>query len=394
MIRKDLRVVVTGFIGLLPAGGVTWDYIQYPLGFRELGCDVIYVEDTQLWPVYQHSTGPISCESNIRYLAAEMRRFGLEDRWFYRDSMTGQHFGMPEDAVEQFCRSADVFINLSCSTPLREEYAAIPVRVLIDTDPMFTQVQYTTGKNLAGTPSPIREMVVSHTHLFTFGENIGRPGCAVPCNGRTWLSTRQPVVLKYWPRTALPHSGAYTTVFNWIAAKDFEFEGRIWGQKNFEFLRFLDIPRQVPTASFCIGVGQTTGDPFPFEMVRNEGWQVMDAQSIAYDSGSYQNFIQSSRAEFSVAKHAYVQARAAWFSCRSACYLAAGRPVVTQDTGWSAFIPNGCGLFAFVDSETALAAIRQIEGEFEKNARAARSIAEEVFDSNKVLAQMLSQLGV
>jgi len=392
MPKSNLRIVVTGYIGLLPAGGVTWDYIQYPLGFRELGHDVLYLEDTQQWPVYQDSSGEISCKSNVAYLASAMRRFGMEDRWAYRDEVTGQYFGMTQDAVRAFCRSADVFVNVSCSTPLREEYAAIPVRALIDTDPMFTQVQYATGKDLLfGKYSSIPEMVAGHTQLFTFGENVGQPDCGVPRGGQHWRPTRQPVVLKYWPASSVLAPGPYTSVFNWSAAKAFEFEGRVWGQKDVEFTRFLHIPQKVPNVSFSVGISQNSGNAI--DAARDQGWNILRAQSVAYDVDSYQKFIQNSRAEFSVAKHTYVQAKTGWFSCRSACYLASGRPVVTQDTGWSAILPNGCGLFAFSDSETAIAAIEQIEREPERNARAARAIAEEAFDSNNVLAKMLDEMG-
>ncbi len=393
MTKSKLRVVVTGYIGLLPAGGVTWDYIQYPLGFRELGCDVLYLEDTRQWPIYQVSSGEITCAPNVEYLASAMRRFGMEHRWAYRDEVSGNVFGMPEAAVREFCASADLLVNISCSTPLREEYAAIPIRALIDTDPMFTQVQYATGKNLYGGPSSIPSMVQGHTHLFTFGECIGRPECEVPCAGQQWRPTRQPVVLKYWPGTSLPSSAPYTSVFNWTAAKEFEFRGRLWGQKNVEFMRFLHLPGKAPDVSFRIAVGQTTGDVFPAATARDEGWDILDAQTVAPNPDSYRDFIRSSRAEFSVAKHTYVQAKTGWFSCRSVCYLASGRPVVTQDTGWSSVIPNGCGLFAFSNPEEALDAVQQIERDPDRNARAARKVAEEAFDSNKVLDTMLAELG-
>jgi len=392
--RKRRKIVVTGYIGLLPAGGVTWDYIQYPLGLRELGHEVLYLEDTLQWPVYQDSSGECRSASSVKYLAAAMGRFGMEGNWAYRDVVSGECFGMTEDAVRRFCAAADVLINVSCSTPLREEYAAIPIRVLLDTDPMFTQVQAATGKGLYGGCSSLPEMMVRHTHHFTFGENVGGPGCEVPSAGWRWFRTRQPVVLKHWPKIPLPGEGAFTSVFNWSAARELEFCGRKWGQKNTEFMRFLHIPEELMDLRFTIAIGQTTDDPFPAEAAKKRGWCVLSAQAVAPDMASYQRFIHRSRAEFSVAKHTYVQANTGWFSCRSACYLASGRPVVTQDTGWSAFLPNGAGLFAFSDSETALAALREIERNPEPNASAAREIAEEVFDSNKVLRKMLAEVGV
>ena len=394
MKTRGLKVVVTGYVGLTPAGGVTWDYMQYPLGFQELGCDVLYLEDTQQWPVYQDNSGEITCAPNVEYLSSAMRRFGMQGRWAYRDEVTGRFFGRSQEDVGRFCAAADVLVNLSCSTPMREEYAAIPVRALVDTDPMFTHVQCVTGKTLCGVNSAMPRMIASHTHLFTFGENLGQPECEVPLAGKQWLNTRQPVVLKCWLVSGLPEMAPYTSVFNWSAAKEFEFEGKRWGQKNTEFMRFLGIPRELPQVSFTIGVGQTTGDPFPVELVKSHGWKVRNASEIAADADSYQTFIRNSRAEFSVAKQTYIAAKTGWFSCRSACYLASGRPVVTQDTGWSKWIPNGCGLFAFTDSASASAAIRQIELEPERNAAAARNIAEDIFDSGKVLTKMLSDMGI
>ena len=180
MQQRKLKIVVTGFIGLMPAGGVTWDYIQYPLGFRELGCDVLYLEDTRVWPTYHYYSGEVSCVPNVKYLKSAMHRFDMDDCWSYRDEVTNKYFGMPENAVRRFCESADLFVNVSCATPLRDEYAAIPLRVMVDTDPMFTQVQCATGRTLYNQDSALPDMAARHTHLFTFGENLGRPGCEVP----------------------------------------------------------------------------------------------------------------------------------------------------------------------------------------------------------------------
>jgi hypothetical protein len=386
-------VVVTGFLGLLPGGGGAWDYIQYPLGFRELGCDVLYLEDTGLWPIFHHCSGEVTCDMNVAYIQAAMRRVGMDGSWAYRDEVTGRYFGMDETEVRRFCSAADVFVNVSCSTPLREEYARIPIRALIDTDPMFTQVQCATGRNLYGRDSSLPAMVTQHTHLFTFGERFGQTGCQMPSESLRWRPTRQPIVMKHWPACPLPASNSYTSVFNWSICKDFEFLGRTWGQKNTEFLRFADVPSKAPEVSFRIAVGQTTGEPFPAAEARSKGWEVLDPASAVPDMETYQAFIQKSHAEFSVAKHTYVQANCGWFSCRSACYLASGRPVVTQDTGWSSIVPNGRGLFAFTNEEEALAAIHEIERDPRENAQAARNIAEEAFDSNRVLSHLLAELG-
>ncbi len=192
-----LRIIVGGFLGLLPAGGVAWDYLQYPVGLAALGHDVHYVEDTRLWPVYQTSGNSLpDCSANLAHLAEVMEAFGLRERWAYRDEVSGQWFGLEEAAVRELCRTTDLLINLSCSTFLREEYRAIPVRALVDTDPMFTQIQYATQTSFTAGQPGMRELVEGHTHLFTYGENIGAIDCRIPTAGYSWRPTRQPICLR------------------------------------------------------------------------------------------------------------------------------------------------------------------------------------------------------
>lgn len=392
---SGVRVIVGGYLGLLPAGGVTWDYLQYPLGFASLGCDVFYVEDTRLWPVYQDEAGSADCRSNVEYLAAVMKAFDLGGRWAYRDEASGECFGMTQRQLDDVCRSADVFVNVSCSTFMRDQYRQIPVRVLIDSDPMFTQIQCLTGTMFTQGQPGLREMVESHSHWFTFGENVGQADCRMPSCGIDWRPTRQPVCLAHWPARELPADpgSAYTTVMNWSAAPPLDFEGEKWGQKNVELMRLLDLPREVPEIPLAIAVGQTTGAPFPREEAQRNGWTVYDPQQCAPDWDAYRHFIYDSRGEFSVAKQTYVKGRTGWFSCRSACYLAAGRPVITQDTGWSRHLPSGQGLLAFEDRRQAVDALHHVESDPASHARQARKIAEEYFDSDLVLGKLLREIG-
>ena len=164
-----------GYLGLLPAGGVTWDYVQYPAGFAALGHDTYYVEDTRLWPLYTYGADPADCSPLVTHLEAVMDAFGLAGRWAYRDEASGRCFGLPEARVRDLCRSADVFVNVSCSTFLRDEYRAIPVRALVDTDPMFTQIQCLSRQMFTPGSPGLRELVEAHTHHFTFGESAGSP---------------------------------------------------------------------------------------------------------------------------------------------------------------------------------------------------------------------------
>lgn len=392
---SKLRMIVGGFIGLLPAGGVTWDYVQYPVGFKSLGHDVFYIEDTRLWPVYQNNdaNSPKS-DSNVAYLEKVMNAFGLSDHWAYRDEISGKYFGLSEERVREVCRTADVFMNISCSTYMRDEYLEIPVRILIDSDPMFTQIQYMTQATGTKTKTGIRRMVDAHTHQFTFGENFKATDCLIPDCGINWIPTRQPICLSLWPFRSLPdfQNASYTTVMNWSAARPLNYNGKKWGQKNVEFERFIELPKAVPNISFAVAVGQTTGSPFPKIHAKQNGWQPLDPSKYASDWKTYRKFIQRSRGEFSVAKETYVKARTGWFSCRSACYLASGRPVIAQDTGWSRHIPNGEGLQAFTDIEGAIDALKRVEKDYSWHCKAARTIAEEYFDSKSVLNNILNQI--
>jgi hypothetical protein len=324
-----------------------------------------------------------------------MESFGLGDRWAYRDAVTGSLYGMDEPRLAELCRTADVLLNVSCSIPLREPYAAIPARVLIDSDPMFTQIQ--AASEVAFTPgeSRMRALIAGHTHHFTFGENVGSGDCRMPSCGVTWRPTRQPICLEHWPETPVPvgPGSLFTTVMNWSAGRPLVYDGETWGQKDTQFLRVVGLPGTVPGIPLAVAVGRTTGTPFPAEEARRRGWRVLDPETCAGDWREYRDFIRASRGEFSVAKETYVKARTGWFSCRSACYLASGRPVVAEDTGWSLCYPTGEGLFAFDDAETAAEALGQIVAEPRRHARAARAVAEEFFDSNRVLSTLLCRVG-
>ncbi len=393
---KKLRIIVGGFLGLLPAGGVTWDYVQYPVGLAELGHDVFYIEDTRLFPIYQKArSGWNDCTSSVKYLAKTMEYFGLADRWAYRDEASGKCFGLSELQVLEIAKTADVFLNISCSTVMREEYARIPARILLDSDPMFTQIQILSQQKFTPGEANLKKAVDAHNYFFTFGENIGEEDCKIPTCDLNWRQTRQPICLDYWKSDLPKPASSMTTLMNWTAGKNLEFEGESWGQKDVEFMNLIDLPEKVPSVSLSVGVGQTGGtrnDGFPLEKAQKAGWKVLEPNDCAEDWLGYQSFIKGSLAEFSVAKETYVKAKTGWFSCRSACYLAAGRPVITQETGWSKFIPVGKGLFAFSDEKEAIEAIREVNRNANNHSIYAREIAEEFFDSRKVLRRMLEQI--
>lgn len=394
---KKLRIVVGGFIGLLPAGGVTWDYVQYPLGLQLMGHDVYYLEDTRLYPVYQ-TAGKAwdDASDSIRHLQSVMQYFDMADRWAYRDEASGKSYGLTEAQIKDICRTADVFLNVSCSTVIREEYRNIPCRILLDSDPMFTQIQYETEQTFTPGAAGLQQLVAAHNYFFSFGENIGQEDCLIPIGRIDWKTTRQPICLQYWDlqRTTEVAPKRITTLMNWSAGKVLDYQGSTWGQKDVEFAKILEIPPQFPDYSFGIVVNQTGGksSTFPEAALSDQGWQVLDPKREAGNWITYQQFLHGSFAELSVAKETYVKGRTGWFSCRSACYLACGVPVVCQDTGWSRNLPTGNGLFAFSDKEEATAALQRIIAEPEQQARGARAVAEDYFDHSLVLQDLLDQL--
>jgi hypothetical protein len=396
---SQLRIVVTGLITQHPLlGGMTWHYLHYVLGLRRIGHDVYYIEDSGEWP-YNLDGGAsgedfsaATCDGNVEYPAEVMRRFGLEGRWAYHSPIDDTWFGLSSQKRKTVIESADLLLNVSGTIPRPEEFRRIRTLAYIDTDPVFTQITLARGQQ------DLRRVVDFHDVQFSFGECL--PGMA-PSTGHQWYPTRQPVVLTEW-RPSLPCRDAFTTIMNWASYEPESYQGRRYGQKDVEFSRFLDLPGRVAPAVLEIaGRGMRT-DPLRTAENWNEagsvsarlaaaGWRVASAVGVCADFESYRRYIEFSKAEWSVAKNAYVAARCGWFSDRSACYLAAGRPVVVQDTGFGAVLPVGEGILTFANMDEAVAAIQEIQADYERHRLAARAIAEEYFDSSKVLSRLVEQ---
>ena len=373
-----MRIIVTGLVGQYAFGGVAWDYLQFVEGFRQLGHEVFYLEDTEMWPYDPvNDTIGADCSYNVRYLEDVMNRLGLAGRWVYRNAPDGKYYGA---ASENFCDGADVFLNVSGCGWLRPEYLRIPRKIFLDSDPMFTQVALVSGRQ------DVIDRIHAHDFHFTFAENISSANCRIPTAGIEWTPTRQPIVLDWWQ----PSSGGelFTTVMNWVSYKPCEYEGEAWGQKDVEFLKFVDLPARTPQ-KFEIAMGMGPGFQRPTEMLREKGWQIVEPAERLPDPWTYRDYLRQSRGEWSIAKEGYVKSRSGWFSCRSACYLALGRPCVLQDTGWSNIYPTGDGLFAFDTIEQAVAGIEEINADYAYHCAEARRIAEEMFDARKVLGEML-----
>jgi hypothetical protein len=234
MAGKKETIIVGGFLGLIHAGGAVWDYIQYPLGFHLMGYDVYYLEDTRLFPIY--TTEWNNSKPTIKRLKSIMEAFGLGDKWIYRDEVTQTVYGKSEKEYQELCRSADVLINISCANVMRDEYRRIPVRVLLDSDPMFTQIQINTQQSFTLEQGSLKDLADMHTHHFTFGENIHQDDCLIPREPFSWKVTRQPVCLDYWKKDLpLMKDAPFTTLMNWKAGKTLMYDGKTWGQKDLTF---------------------------------------------------------------------------------------------------------------------------------------------------------------
>ncbi len=377
-----MRIIVTGLVAQYAFGGVAWDYLQFVEGFRQLGHDVFYLEDTEMWPYDPiHNTVSADCSYNVRYLDEVTSRLGLAGRWLYRNAADGQYYGASPD----ICDGAELFVNVSGCGWLRPEYLRIPKKIFLDSDPMFTQVALASGRQ------DVIERVQAHDFHFTFAENIHAPDCRVPKTGLNWIPTRQPVVLDWFPPAVEPPRDVFTTVMNWVSYKPCEYAGETWGQKDVEFMKFVELPART-TQKFEIAMGMGPGMKRPTELLRAKGWTIVEPNERLPDPWSYRDYLRNSKGEWSVAKEGYVKSRSGWFSCRSACYLALGRPCVLQDTGWSARYPTGRGLFAFRTLEEAVAGIEAVNADYAGHCAAARRIAEEFFDARKVLGQMLEAI--
>ncbi len=367
-----MKILFAGIIARYPFGGVTWCSLMYLLGLRALGHEVFYIEDTGE-VVYDPvlNTRSIDPSYGTRYIGQSLERFGLGDRWTFVN-YDGSYHGQSADAVKRFCADADLFINLSGGSWFwRDEYARIPRRCFIDSDPAFTQLAIAKAE-----PWYVK-FFQQFDHLFTFGSNIGTPASSIPVGEFTWHKTWQPVVMDEW-LTTRAFMNRFSTVMTW----QIESFADVGGNKDQEFLKYLDIPART-SQPFELAVNG------PQTLLREHGWSTVDAMSMSRSIDDYRDFIQRSKAEFSVAKHTYVSTRSGWFSDRTECYLAAGRPALVQDTGWTSHLPSGEGLLAFSSPEDALAGIDAVNIDYAVHARRAREIAAAHFDAAVLLPRLL-----
>jgi hypothetical protein len=375
------RIAVLGYIVRGPLGGLVWHHLQYVTGLRALGHDVLFVEDSDDYPsCYDPSRHVVDADPSfgLRFAAETFGRAGVGDLWAFHDAHAGRWLGPAAGRARAFCESADLVLNLSGVNPLRDWVAGAPARALVDTDPAFTQIRHLTDP-------AAHERALGHTAFLTFGENFGRPGCAIPDDGLPWVPTRQPVTLDAWEVTAGPQPGPFTTVMQWDSYAPREHGARRFGMKSESFAEFLEIP-SVSSETFELALG-TAGAPR--DLLSARGWRLRDPLVVARDAPGYQRYIRSSKGEFSVAKHGYVASWSGWFSERSAAYLASGRPVAAQDTGFTDWMAAGLGVVPFSTFDEAADAVARISGDYARHCRAARQVAADYFDAATVLPALV-----
>src|SRR6185437_15799081 len=370
---KRGKVVVLHFVAQMPLAGIAWQALQYLVGLERLGFEAWYVENHGANPYDPRASSVMmDCTYNVDYLKQAMERFGLGERWAYWDAINDVYHGLSREQVFALLKDADALINLCGATRLREEHMACPRRIMIDTDPVYEQIKYAKADPAA------RAYLDAHTHFFTYGENVGGPG---------WI-----VALDLWPEAA-GEPPCFSTIATWEnKGKDIEFEGEryVWS-KHVNFLRFLDVPQR---SGECFTMAMLPPSAEVDTLVRGKGWRLADPRPISAGLDAYGDIIRNSRGEFTVAKDIYVRPKSGWFSDRSVCYLASGRPVVTMATEFTRFYPAGEGLFDYVDAEGALAAVSAIKRDYPRHAKAARRIAAEFFASDGVIGTMMEQTGL
>ncbi|MDQ3179351.1 MAG: hypothetical protein M3Q33_02405 [Acidobacteriota bacterium] len=381
MRNSKLRIAVLGYIVRGPLGGLAWHHLQYVLGLKKLGHDVVFLEDSD---DYAACYNPLTSEVNtnpgygLRFIDDTFKRLNLENRWAYYDAHAKSWFGKTEAEMFEFFASTDVLLNVSGVNPLRDWLLKIPKRVLIDTDPAFTQIRHLTDKNA-------RQLAKKHNFFLTFGENYGHADCSIPKDGFEWKPTRQPLVPDHWKVLKGFQNSSWTTIMQWDSYRTLEYDGQIFGMKSASFDEYVDLPT-ITGEKFELAIGSANA---PRDFLQNKGWNIINPLVPTRSPWSYQEFIQNSKAEWSVAKHGYAASRSGWFSERSVAYLASGRPVLTQETGFSKFVASGEGLLSFSSLAETVDGIDRINSDYEFHCKKAREIAQGFFNYKNVLTRLI-----
>jgi hypothetical protein len=367
-------VIVSGTIAATPwQGGATWAVLQYLLGLRRLGCGVYFVEQLD---------GEADLEA-VRYCEGVMERFDLSDRWAILPDAGEEPIGMSGERLVAAAGESELLLNLSGKLADAEVLDRVPIRTYMDLDPAFAQLwQATEGVDMG---------FDAHTHFVSVADTIGEPDSPIPDCGREWLPTLPPVVLSEWPVASELERRRATTVGHWRSYGSITHDGVHYGQKAHSLRALIDLPRRAPER-FEVALAIHPDETGDLEALEENGWDVLDPGEVAATPEDYRSFVQGSWAEFGLAKLGYVASDSGWFSDRSACYLASGRPVLAQDTGFNRRLPTGEGLLAFSDADDVVEGLERLEDDYQQHRAAARRIAEEHLESDLVLSSLLERL--
>jgi hypothetical protein len=369
-------------------GGIAWERLSWVLGLRRLGLDVWMVDQLDRARCRYPEGAEHGYENclNRAYFEEVIEEFGLAESAVLVGDEGESLYGPAYDELLELAESADALVNVAGNVRLDEVKRRSRLTVYVDVDPGLTQIWLASGA-----PGP---RIEGHDLYFTIGENVGTPACSLPTGGLTWRHTRQPVLLDEWPVTAEGRQGRFTTVARWRGTGphgSLDSQGVSLTQKADEFEKVIELPKQAP-GTFEIALNIDAEDTEGRSLLERNGWRLVDPLGVAADPDAFRSYVQGSGAEFSVAKGAYAETRSGWFSDRTTRYLASGKPALVQDTGFGANIPAGDGLLAFRDLDDAVAGAQQIVRDYEHHSAAARAVAEEYFDSEKVLARFLEDV--
>jgi hypothetical protein len=385
---RILKIVVGGYAVGFPLGGQLWAMAHWVAGLSRLGHEVIFVEDTSDWGLsFDPVKGFASTDSSFGRAALNdiLSWHGLAGRWSYYSQFEDRLYGMEREELNRFCGNADLFLNLSGVIPLRDVFMKAKVKAIVDTDPVFTQYK------IAKDPW-MRDYYKAHDLIFTYGHNIPSGSTGLPLSDFEWRSTRQPVLLDEWTSTADAGNG-FTTIGSWDSkGRDIVVNGEhLSWRKCVRYERIIDLPSRLTGVTLGLTMSGMNGDE---KRYASHGWEVRDALIVSRDAWGYRDYIAGSLGEFSVAKEQNIRLKSGWFSDRSACYLACGRPVIVENTGFDTYLPCGRGLLSFEDTDQIQAAMENVLTDYPSHRQAARKIAEEFFDANLVLPDLLRQTGL
>jgi hypothetical protein len=378
-----MRIVILGYIIRAPYGGLCWDPLQFTLGLKRLGHDVLFLEDSDDYPgCHNYKSTETADYKGFAFIKDLFSRYGLSDQWAYFDSLQNNWYGLAENKVKDFCSSAEIVLNISGVNPLREWLSKIPCRIFLDTDPLYTQVKILQDPLMLA-------YAKEHTCHFSIGENIGQTDCTIPVDEFNWKATRQPVVLDIWKPAPPINKGKWTTILAWKSYKTVEYKGVIYGMKDKSFADYINLPAHLPNEAFELGI---SCDEETKNYLVEHRWGVVNSIIPTEDPWIYKDYVIASKGEWSIAKHGFVISNCGFLSERSMNYMASGKPVVIQDTAFSKYYPTGEGLVSFTTLEEAIEGINRINADYLFHCKRAREVVEECCDHTKVLSNLLAQV--